>query len=267
MKKYFTLFIGLLLIAGCHPQSIGGKQISEKSRNYYKGWFGYYYSPGNNTFELGFHPLDVDEQSFEVLGKYHAKDKNHVFYEYKTIEADPASFISLCDYVGKDKNQVFDEDKKIEKADPASFAITNTKVLYDKNHVFIKDYDEEHGNYYRPSKIKMDIASVEELYPQDGCAVGYLLRDKNGVYAKDIKQDVTDPATFRRSDIRPSLGPSLLWEDKDDFYSLEWDPKKKMDVLRRVGKKEKMEIIKQYQKEMEEEAEFIKKTGMTIEHH
>ncbi len=223
MKKYFTLFIGLLLIAGCHPQSIGGKQISEKSRNYYKGWFGYYYSPGNNTFESGFHPLDVDEQSFEVLNSIYAKDKSKVFYTYEILAANPTTFITLSNEFAKDNKQVFYKGKLLEGADAETFHLNETGVPLDKNHVFV--FIEKFFTYV-PSSLNLDKNTVRKLYPNqiETSAQRDLLQDKNGVYSGNMKLPV-DSSSFRKHTREG------YWLDKNGIYSESWDPNTRHTIL------------------------------------
>lgn len=223
MKKFLVILIGVLLLGACHPQAIGGKQISQKSENYYKGWFGYYYSPGNNTFELGFHPLEVDEKTFKVLDRYYAKDREQVFYEYKPIKANPATFVILSDEFSKDNEHVFYKGKILDKAEAKSFHLNETGVALDKNHVFVFI---EKIFTYQPSSINFDKDTVRKLYPNqtETSAQRTLLRDKNGVYSENVKLPV-DPVSFRK---HSSDG---YWVDKNGIYSESWDPNTRQVIL------------------------------------
>ena len=232
MRKYVAILVGILFLCACHPKSIGGKQISQKSKNYYKGWFGYYYSPGNNTFELGFHPLEVDASSFEVLGKEHAKDKNFVFYQYSPLKANPATFVSLSDEFGKDAQHVFYEEHLLEGADAPSFGVNSTGIPYDKEHVFV--YDENIKNY-RPSKLKIDPQTAERLFR--GEYESDFLRDKKGIYSLDYVLPV-DRDTFHYYGNAIEVGEKTFlgswWIDKDHLYLVEWDPDTKADKVKPV---------------------------------
>ena len=223
VKKYLVILIGILLAAGCHPGSLGGKQISQKSRNYYKGWFGYYYSPGNNTFELGFHPLEVDAETFEVLNSVYAKDTNKVFYTYQILTANPTTFVTLSNEFAKDDKQVFYKGKLLEGADAETFHLNETGVPLDKNHIFVFM---EGLSTYRPSPLNLDKNTVKKLYPNqtETSAQRALLQDKNGVYSGGVKLPL-DSGSLRKH------GSDGYWLDKNGIYSEQWDPNTQQIIL------------------------------------
>lgn len=223
MRKYFALLVGLLFIAGCHPKSIGGKQISQKSKNYYKGWFGYYYSPGNNTFELGFHPLEVDAETFEVLGNMYAKDDKQVFYAYHPMAANPDNFVVLSEDFAKDDKQVFYKGNILDRADAGSFYLNETGVPMDNKHVFVFI---ERISTYQPSPINLDKNTVKKLYPNqtETSAQRSLLQDKNGVYSGGEKLPI-DSSSFHKH------GSEGYWLDKNGIYSERWDPNTQRIIL------------------------------------
>lgn len=220
MKKSLIILIGILLLCACEPGAIGGKQVSSKSKNYYKGWLGYYYSPGNNTFEVDYKPLEVDKKSFEVLAAFYAKDNKRVFYRGTRLPANPATFTVLSEEFAKDDQNVFYMGKVVESADAKSFYLNKTGVPMDKYHVFVCDGDFT----YRPSTIPMDRETVEKIYPNQmkDSSERALLKDKNGVYAGDVKMPV-DAKTFRRYEWYGGLPGDRYWHDKNGYYLEGWD--------------------------------------------
>ena len=86
-----------------------------------------------------------DLESFEILNKDYAKDKNFVYYSYgwgfKKIEwSDPESFEILNEKYAKDKNFVYYRWEQIEWLDSESFEIINEDYAKDKNFVYFYRY-------------------------------------------------------------------------------------------------------------------------------
>ena len=235
MKKYFAILLGVLFLFACQRgEPVSGSNIYRKRAD------GIYFDLG---IIYGAKRLDVDEDSFEVLEGWHAKDKDQVFFKGRYIcNADPATFEVLGEYYGKDKSHVFywndliaganpatfkvltlftgrDDkhvfymDRMVVGADPDSFYIKEKEVpsnedgvLMDKDHVFV--FDERNNKYY-PSTLNLDRNTVEYV----AGAWLPLLKDKNGVYWRNEKLPV-DVQSFHEDD----RDPLCCWKDKKEKY-------------------------------------------------
>ncbi|MCX2680459.1 DKNYY domain-containing protein [Galbibacter sp. EGI 63066] len=109
-----------------------------------------YWAKDDKHYFYDFYRVQADYDSFEILNKTYAKDKEYVFifsgfhYFGKIIEnADPNTFEIFEDSgYSKDKSHVFYWGKILKEADPATFGPSegkNTSLFYqDKNHKYIE---------------------------------------------------------------------------------------------------------------------------------
>lgn len=211
------LFAPLLwLLHACSP--LGNPVDEEKSDNHYynKQKTDIRFSRMGNWFELGNSPMNADVESFEVLNKNFAKDKDQVYYEANAVEkgaVDLGSFHvkdnKYMTWVGLDKNQVYTFEKvygksnegtksfPVEGADPKTYTHTDWDWAHDgKNHFYrfqmisvdFKSFqnltesfstDKDSVYFHRSGffrSIKADVESFEVLHKN------YFARDKNNVY-------------------------------------------------------------------------------------
>ncbi len=142
----------IVLVSGlffaCNP--LGKPVDPELSDNYYftKDQSGVIFSPMGNWFELGKTAMNIDASSFEVLGAYFAKDKDHVYYQSKPIQVDIGSFRVINEpwmwHIGLDKDHVYsfdsyNEPKVILNADPHSYSKSDFDWAEDQNNHFYRD--------------------------------------------------------------------------------------------------------------------------------
>ncbi|MDY8137719.1 DKNYY domain-containing protein [Aquimarina sp. 2201CG5-10] len=132
-----------------------GKEVDkELSDSYYytRDNQGIIYSSMGNWFSLGKREMKVDFETFQVLGRDYAKDKNSAYYKSRAINSkiDVPSFTVKSGYVPIDKNHVYilvddlyyldDTDKEgfkiLEDADPESYEQLNYTFAKDKKSVF-----------------------------------------------------------------------------------------------------------------------------------
>lgn len=231
MKTFFKiLFAPLLwLVHACSP--LGNPVDEEKSDNHYynKKKTDIRYSRMGNWFELGNSPMNADVESFEVLNRNFAKDKDHVYYEANAIEkggVDLASFHikdnEYMSWVGFDKNhaytfeKVYGKSKKgvkafiIEGADPKAYTHTDWDWANDgKNH------------FYRFKIIPADYETFEIINES-------FSKDKNTIFHQstyDLTALPADLASFE------TLGEGPLAKDKSNVYCVSYKSSSKNKLV------------------------------------
>lgn len=132
--------------------------VPELSDSYFKKWGKIYYCQGGQWFNLGYTKCDSDVESFQVLGRTLAKDKNSIF----------------C--VGTIQRHV----------DYQSFVVTSERVVRDKYNAYpSKSYTD-----LEPVKIEgMDLATFDFVEGSRG-KYGRWAKDKNYYYRNNEKLDV-----------------------------------------------------------------------------
>src|SRR4051794_6019631 len=78
----------------------------------------------------------AEADSFVVLNRRWARDKDRVYIGRGEMRADPASFEVLNDTWARDRKNVYIGDSKRSKADRETFRVLNYLFAKDKNHVF-----------------------------------------------------------------------------------------------------------------------------------
>ncbi|WP_103070299.1 DKNYY domain-containing protein [Aquimarina sediminis] len=166
-----------------------GELVSkEKSDSYFysRDGEGIIFSPMGNWFSLGKHEMNVDLETFQVLGRDYAKDQEHAYFKSKIIDfgVDVPSFNVKAGYVPMDKNHVYilidnyyyisDSGKGfeiLEDADPNTYEQLNYDFAKDKKFIFRnnKKFNE------------VDHESFEIVNNQ-------FCKDKNGVYYYEYQQ-------------------------------------------------------------------------------
>ncbi len=230
--------MGVLFLFACKQ----GKPIPDETSLYRKRADGIYFDLGfvygatrldvdidENSFELleGWYAKDknyvlyksrqvkgADSATFEVLGDYYAKDKAHVFFQEALIAgANLATFKVLTRFTGRDDKHVFYMDRMVVGADPDSFYIKEKEIpsnedgmLMDKKNVFV--FDERKNKYY-PSTLNLDRNTVEYVA---GAWLPFL-KDKNGVYWRNEKLPI-DVQSFHEDE----KNPYCCWMDKQEKY-------------------------------------------------
>ncbi|WP_108808493.1 DKNYY domain-containing protein [Aquimarina spinulae] len=153
----------------------------EKSESYFYTRDGdkIIHSPMGNWFSLGKTEMNVDFDTFQVLGREYAKDQNHVYYGAKLLDFDidvPSFTVKFNYNIPMDKNHVYIlydrydlEDgggfKILEDADPATYEQLNFSFAKDKNYIF-RDNEK---------LTEVDYSSFEILNEE-------FCRDNKGVY-------------------------------------------------------------------------------------
>ncbi|WP_219006927.1 DKNYY domain-containing protein [Aquimarina litoralis] len=177
--------IGALCIYGVYRffNPFGKEVNKELSDSYYytRDKEGIIYSPMGNWFELGKNEMEVDMQTFQVLARDYAKDKDQAYFKSRPInnQIDLASFQVQLGYTPMDKNHVYvlnDGYYHINKDGKKAFKIlegvdakTFTQISFD----FAKDKDFVYQNYKRNDSL--DVTSFQEVN-------SHFCKDKNGVY-------------------------------------------------------------------------------------
>lgn len=177
--------IGALCIYGLYRffNPFGREVNKELSDSYYytRDKEGIIYSPMGNWFELGKDEMEVDMQTFQVLARDYAKDKDQAYFKSRAInnEIDLASFEVQLGYTPIDKNHVYElndnyyhigtKDIKALKILEGADAKTFTQISFD----FAKDKNFVYQNYKRNDSL--DVASFEEIN-------SHFCKDKKGVY-------------------------------------------------------------------------------------
>ncbi|WP_299184425.1 DKNYY domain-containing protein [uncultured Aquimarina sp.] len=177
--------IGALCIYGLYRffNPFGKEVNKELSDSYYytRDKEGIIYSPMGNWFELGKDEMEVDMQTFQVLARDYAKDKDQAYFKSRAInnEIDLASFEVLLGYTPIDKNHVYElndnyyhigtKDIKALKILEGADAKTFTQISFD----FAKDKNFVYQNYKRNDSL--DVASFDEIN-------SHFCKDQKGVY-------------------------------------------------------------------------------------
>jgi len=147
----------------------------------------------------------IDKNTFQVINKYHAKDKNNVYYGNSIIEeADPDTFNVIIDnYYNytKDKNHIYLDGKTIIDTDPNTFELINDRgISKDKNSVYFYADKIEEANPDQTQLIETNVSS------SGGSHFGFLLT-QNEVYSingqplpRPMLQslDGADPSSFHQ---------------------------------------------------------------------
>lgn len=167
------LFLMSAIAQACSPFSGPVDESISDSYYYSKSGNDVCYSRMGNWFELGNSKLNADVESFEVIAREFAKDKDHLYFRDKVIdkEADMASFeVAKGDYYCYDKDHVYvpfeylphefssryqKKDSQllvVEKADPKTFKKIDFQWSKDDRHYFY---------YYHP--VDIDYPTFEIL--------------------------------------------------------------------------------------------------------
>ncbi len=153
-------------------------------------------------YHLGELIKDVDNETFEYLGGYYAKDKNNVYYSNLILEnVDLKTFEYLGNSYTIDKNNVYWDREIIKNADLETFVFVGSKDLgpyaKDKNNV-----------YWEEKKIeKADLNTFEYLG-------GPYAKDKNNIFYFFYNGDVIDGVDLKTFEY---LG-SIYAKDKNNVY-------------------------------------------------
>ncbi|MDW7691008.1 DKNYY domain-containing protein [Flammeovirgaceae bacterium SG7u.111] len=201
------LLLGMISLIGRAFSPFAGAVDKELSDNYYfsRNKQAIRYSPMGNWFELGNAKMDADPNSFKVLARNFAKDKDHLYYKSSIIdqEADKESLRVVDDYYCLDKNHVyvpaeyvyspFDEPDenpdpkaklhRIEKANPTTYEPINDDWAKDDRHFF-----------YRHKFVDVEYESFEIInknFCKDSKCVW--MQNDNDLIASDI-----DPSATRK---------------------------------------------------------------------
>ncbi len=139
-------------------------------------------------YDVGLHNKEIDSifgadyESFEIINRVFAYDKNHVYYMGKILkEADSKSFqvINLSnkysyDYYARDNKNVYYRDKKNDGADLSTF-----KILSDNGYARDNKNIYERGIQNNSSSNKdIDISSLEIIKTYNH----FYFKDKNTIY-------------------------------------------------------------------------------------
>ncbi len=132
--------------------TISKRYAKDKKNVYYKGrliegasaksfkLIDHAYAVDEHSVFYQYKKLEADLNSFEYIGKYFARDKNHVFAQGKIQDkiTDPASFELVKHEWTRDKNYYYVNNFRIVEADYNSFKILTADYAVDKNHVFYR---------------------------------------------------------------------------------------------------------------------------------
>ncbi len=203
--------------------------------------------------------LDVDRDSFEVIGKFYSygeniisydginnfefykwfylKDKNNVYLSYKlkflSMNADPDSFEVFSYWYSKDKNSVYHLWEKVDYFNTSTFEVLwwyyvkNNNSIY-KNNIINEFLSPESFSYiwgeYIKNKWKVYYNSREVIWADiDSFEYLYLnyAKDKNSIYNSEVKIVWVDTETFEPLN-------NYYSKDKDYIY-YEWSKSEKID--------------------------------------
>ncbi|MDJ1496693.1 DKNYY domain-containing protein [Cytophagaceae bacterium DM2B3-1] len=188
----------------------GDRLVQEKFQGSVQHIAEHFYTDGTSLFVNG-NPLSFDRESFQVLNKFYAKDKNTVFLSDKVIVGtDAASFQVIPSDSGlsselliqfpflRDKGysfyacdhyRVYDGTNAILEGliDPASVQVIQTMVIRDKKHIYycntiVECYDPDsfqpiYGKPDRPDRLFPAFEQYTPFY-RDKVTLYYLLEDK-----------------------------------------------------------------------------------------
>ena len=180
---------------------------------YFNKWTSIYYNLYWDTTKYDKELKWVDFDSFTVISKKYAKDKNHVYYKNKIIkDADPKTFVDFRKWCyAKDKNHIFCNNEIIEWVDINTFEILEEELYtQDWNTTWIENiyrYAKDKNYVYKWKNIvkNIDTNSFELLW-------WLYAKDKNYVLFDDIIS-WADVSTFKIIDKIKSIA-----EDKNCIY-------------------------------------------------
>lgn len=221
-RKSKTPFI-LGFLFSCIGKTVSpfsGPVNKELSDNYYysKTKTDIRYSPMGNWFSLGNTKVNhADVNTFEVIDREFAQDKNHLYYKYDTIEneIDKESF-RIKDYILFDKNRVYiakdhlsykkqdkinDANKLfiIKGADPKTFVYLDFNWAKDNKH-----------HFYNYEPLTVDFETFDVLNNN-------FCRDKDTLYV--IKQDGIDATSINPTTVK-KINDSYIY-DQEYIYDFE----------------------------------------------
>lgn len=135
--------------------------------------------------------VNADPDSFHVLNwdDFFSKDRNNVYFGRKPVSSiDITTFEVLGAYYGKDKEHVYYEGDVIAGADPKSFSVFAES----------KQYGKDNKNVYYQKEIFQEVVDVESFVLID--VLAFAAKDKYKVYSllypKKILEEA-DPETFK----------------------------------------------------------------------
>lgn len=232
MKLLFRIIFVLFIwfIQACSP--LGNPVDKEVSDSFYfdKSEIDVIYSPMGNWFELEASKIGADVESFVVLNKQIAKDKNRVYYQSTYVnlpELDVSEFRAEQAYamlnIGFDQKNVylFTRDytaketavKIIPGADSHTFKASDFEWAKDKNHY-----------YYRFSPVDVDYESftrVNERFHLDKEQAYYHTYDTFSAFQVDV-------ATFKK------LDEAYAYDQNSVYYFVEFIQDKAQNLLLRI---------------------------------
>jgi hypothetical protein len=98
---------------------------------------GEFYAKDIKNIYQGYEILDVDYNSFKILGMNYYSDKNGIYFSGNKLKnADLVTFKVIGDMYGVDSNKVFYLDKEIIGADTKTFKDLGDLNAEDKNHKY-----------------------------------------------------------------------------------------------------------------------------------
>lgn len=232
------------LIQACSP--LGNTVDKDVSDSFYfnKSKTDVIYSPMGNWFELEASKIGADVESFVVLNKHIAKDKNRVYYKSTYVnlpELDVSEFRAEQTYamlnIGFDEKNVylFTRDytsketavKIIPEADPHTFKTSDFEWAKDKNHY-----------YHRFSPVNVDyesFARINERFHLDKKQAYYHAYDTFSAFEVDV-------ATFKK------LDDAYAYDQNNVYYFAEFVQDRAQNLLQRIPNPDSrtIKIIDQY---------------------
>lgn len=134
----------------------------------------------------------ADPETFEIIGKGYAKDKDKVYYYGKEFSNDSKNFKTIDDYYGKDLNYVYGGGEIIKEANPEKFVVLTN--LSHPGYGYAKD---DKFLFYGNKKNPVDVDISTFAFLEDNSYA----KDKKYIYYPNIYGfqilNEADPSSFK----------------------------------------------------------------------
>lgn len=145
---------------------------------------GYFILDNNSQLRIIY---DIDGKTFEDLGNYYAKDKNHAYFKGKRIIGADAATFTMNEYgVPSDQNGAYIDGYTVVGADPLTIRkISNSSYSLDQDSVYFQDIP----------LLGADPESFEIL-ESNSSKLRFYAKDKNNFYHQYFPVKDVDPNTL-----------------------------------------------------------------------